>query len=61
MSVLSRLLDPTQPLWLPRGSVRALIALIIVVGYIWTKKEVDKDLVLLVLGFYFGSKLAGAK
>ncbi len=56
-----RLLDKNSPLWLPPGSVRALIALIIVIGYVAVNGTVDKELIMLVLGFYFGSRLAGGK
>ncbi|WP_456478120.1 hypothetical protein [Geoglobus ahangari] len=50
-------LNENQPLWMPRGSVRAIIALAIVIGYIAINRTVDKELVMLVLGFYFGSKM----
>ncbi len=56
-----KLLDKNSPLWLPPGSVRALIALIIVIGYVAVNGTVDKELIMLVLGFYFGSRLAGGK
>ena len=45
------------PLWIPKGNVRAIIALVMVVGYVATTGKVDKDLVMLILGFYFGSKV----
>ena len=51
--------DNKNPLWMPSGSVRAIIALMVVAGYIILNGTVDKDLVMLVLGFYFGSKLVG--
>ncbi len=52
------MLDKNNPLGLPPGSVRALIASIIVIGYVVVNKTVDKELIMLVLGFYFGSRLA---
>jgi len=51
-----RLLQRDAPLWMPRGSVRAIIALIIVLGYFIKTGTIDKDIVMLVLGFYFGSR-----
>ncbi|AIY89897.1 hypothetical protein [Geoglobus acetivorans] len=50
-------LNENQPLWMPQGSVRAIIALAIVIGYIVINRAVDKELVMFVLGFYFGSKM----
>jgi len=54
-------LDKTQPLWLPAGSVRALLAIfIVIVGFlalILAGGDVE-TLVTLVLGFYFISKAA---
>ena len=47
------------PLWLPRGSVRALIALSIIGAYICG--AVDAEIALLVLGFYFGARTANGK
>jgi len=46
--------DATQPLWLPSGSIRALLAIAATAGYMagW----VDKELILLAWGFYFGSR-----
>ena len=46
------------PLWMPKGSVRAILALIIVIGYVlllavesWPDMPVE--IVMAVLGFYF--------
>lgn len=48
------MLQPDQPLWLPQGSIRSLIAIAIVGAYIaaWVPIEVAT----LVLGFYFGAR-----
>ena len=46
--------DPTQPLGLPRGSVRAIIALSVVVAFVLG--FCGENIGLLVLGFYFGSR-----
>ncbi len=54
------LLNGDAPLWMPPGSVRALIAIAVVVGYFIKTGSVDKDIVMLVLGFYFGSRAARA-
>jgi len=48
------LLQPEQPLYLPEGSVRAIIALGIVSAFI--AGQIDMEVALLVLGFYFGSR-----
>jgi len=45
-----------KPLWLPVGSIRALIALGITTAFLFD--GVDTEVVLLVLGFYFGSRTA---
>lgn len=45
------------PLWMPRGSVRGILALIIVIGYVvllaadWS--DMPEEIVMAVLGFYF--------
>ncbi|ADB58545.1 hypothetical protein Arcpr_1498 [Archaeoglobus profundus DSM 5631] len=44
---------------MPRGSIRAIIALTIVFGYFIKTGTIDKDIVMLVLGFYFASRAAG--
>ena len=55
------MLDPSQPLWLPKGSVRAVIALFVTVvgtAYLVTTGADVKDILMLVLGFYFISRVA---
>lgn len=62
---MKSLLDKTQPLWLPQGSVRALLAFLIVtpIIFIATKSNVTltgdqiNGLITLVVGFYFISKV----
>jgi hypothetical protein len=59
-------LDPTQPLWLPKGSVQAVLAVIVVVTFaaIALRSNIvfeGKDVITittLVLGFYFIVKAA---
>jgi len=46
--------DPTQPLWLPTGSVRALLAIVLTAAFI--AGLVDRDVLLLVVGFYFAHR-----
>jgi hypothetical protein len=48
--------DKTQPLGLPKGSVRALIALGVVTGAL-AGLAGAKELALMIVGFYFGSKV----
>jgi len=48
-------MDSTKPLWMPSGSVRSIIALAVVVAYIVTD-AIAEEVLLLVLGFYFGSR-----
>ena len=50
------LLRDDQPLFLPEGSVRAVLALGIVGAFI--AGVVELEVVLLVLGVYFGGRLA---
>lgn len=51
-----------RPLWLPTGSVRAILALLIVGGYVGARLlgvDLDSDYkaaMTLVLGLYFGSR-----
>ncbi|MDD4985881.1 MAG: hypothetical protein PHQ43_08840 [Dehalococcoidales bacterium] len=57
-----------RPLWMPKGSVRAIIALVSVVtavascAYMWvhhgdvTGRDILKDISLFVIGFYFGTR-----
>lgn len=52
------LLQTDQPLYLPEGSVRAVIALGVVAAFI--AGAVDQlEIVTLILGFYFGQKVSG--
>lgn len=51
------LLQPDQPLYLPTGSVRSVLALIIVIAFVgWA--VVPLEIVTLVLGFYFADRAA---
>jgi hypothetical protein len=50
---MARRPDP-PPLWLPVGSVRALLALTIV--SLFALGRVPVEVLLLVLGFYFGQR-----
>lgn len=43
-----------KPLWMPAGSVRSLIALSVVAAFI--AGLIEKDVVLMVLGFYFATR-----
>ena len=47
---------PNRPLFLPDGSVRALIALAVIGAYIGGLLQ-EKEIVTLILGFYFGQKV----
>lgn len=49
------LLQTEHPLYLPEGSVRAILALTIVAAFV--AGLVAIEVVLLVLGFYFGQKV----
>ena len=49
-------LQTDQPLYLPEGSVRAVIALGVVGAYIFGALD-QLEVVALVLGFYFGQKV----
>ena len=55
-------LDSKSPLYLPSGSVRAVIALAVIIGFLLylaynhTMPVELKDITLLVLGYYFGSR-----
>lgn len=44
----------SNPLWLPKGSIRGLIALGITLAFIFD--GVPMEVVTLVLGFYFGTR-----
>lgn len=50
-SKLKSMLQPDKPLWLPEGSIRALLSAFLVVAY--AMGWVDIEVVTLVLGFYF--------
>lgn len=50
--------DKTQPLWLPKGSVRAILALGLVAAVvIGAGGDVIQTLATAVVAFYFGSKV----
>jgi uncharacterized membrane protein len=59
-------MNRNEPLWLPPGSIRAVIALLLVLAFVWVVIRSGivieaKDLntiVILVLGFYFIAKAA---
>ena len=46
-----------QPLWLPQGSVRAVLALSVVAAFV--ASLVPIEVATLVLGFYFGVRPSG--
>ena len=48
-----------EPLGLPKGSVRAILALMLVAAFIFVENENISDATLIVLGFYFGSRQKG--
>lgn len=43
-----------QPLWMPAGSVRSILALGVVGAFV--AGLIEADVALVVLGFYFGSR-----
>lgn len=51
--------DPDKPLALPEGSVRAILALMLVAAFIFVENDNISDATLIVLGFYFGSRQKG--
>lgn len=53
----SSMFTNSPPLFLPTGSVRAVLALGIVASAV--AGLVDNEVLFLVLGFYFGSRTAG--
>ena len=62
------LLNPNKSLWLPEGSVRALIALLltgsICYGFVYLKiveAKTMENILFLVLGYYFGTKKEAKK
>ncbi len=48
-----------QPLWIPAGSVRAILALMLAIGYLFN--IVEEEILFLVLGFYFGQRLGAER
>jgi len=52
--------DPKQPLWLPPGSVRALLALSLVGALIAFDPTKIGELAAVAVGFYFAKALAKA-
>ncbi len=48
------MLITNQPLWLPEGSIRSILALGVVAGF--AAGLVPVELATLVLGFYFGQR-----
>ena len=50
------MLQDEYPLWLPEGSVRAILALGVVTAFI--AGQIDIPVATLVLGFYFGQKVS---
>lgn len=46
------LLQPDQPLYLPEGSIRSLLAIAVVGGFMGSLVPIE--VATLVLGFYFG-------
>lgn len=58
-------MDPKQPLWLPRGSIRAILALAVVgtaLAMFLLNREVPESLAVLggsIVGYYFASRGKG--
>ena len=50
------MLDNQEPLWMPKGSVRAIIALTVVAAYI--AGLIDLELAGVVVAFYFAARTA---
>lgn len=48
------MLDNKSPLWLPAGSVRAILALALTAAFIFGR--IESGIIGVVLGFYFGAK-----
>lgn len=59
--------DVEKPLWMPKGSVRAIIALMFSgsVAYLGVAGKIQADrmveIVMMILAFYFGAKAGGQK
>jgi|Deesub1362A_J573_1020465.scaffolds.fasta_scaffold05473_8 hypothetical protein len=66
MPALDEVSDTSRPLWMPRGSVRAIIAIIFscAVAYLGVSGSIEAErmveIIMVILAFYFGSK-AGEK
>jgi hypothetical protein len=54
-------LNPRQPLWLPAGSVRAIMALALVAAVVAVDPSKAADMAAVVVAFYFASKVATNK
>lgn len=60
------MLNPKQPLWLPQGSVRAILALVLVIAVVGLSfaalvdPEKLVELAVMVIAFYFGAKASQA-
>ena len=52
------MLQDNQPLYLPEGSIRAILAIGLVSAFIFL--DVQLEVTLMVLGFYFGSRAAAS-
>lgn len=50
---------PDKPLWLPEGSVRALIAFFVLTMYVLG--HIETEVATLVLGFYFVGRATESK
>lgn len=50
------MLQNDQPLWLPQGSVRSILALGVIGAFI--AGLIDQEVALLVLGVYFGARIS---
>jgi len=48
------MLNNEQPLWMPEGSVRSILALAVVAAFILDKVPIE--VATLVLGFYFATR-----
>lgn len=53
------MLNPNEPLWLPAGSIRSLLALSIVGAYLGGLFD-NLEVVTLVLGFYFADRASSS-
>lgn len=56
------MLSDQQPLWLPKGSVRALVSLLVVITFLLSEIFLPesetglREVFMVVIGFYFGSR-----